>query len=147
MAPQNDKLENRVRQHFLDLSLQHFHRQVGDLAVTGTWVGTDELEPAIVIQPAYRKAKPCIIALSAAYKYDDPRYCAQAARAFGQIMGLSDDMATTARLADLIYESLPDLLRIPPAPTAERVVGEVDVQAADGSRTTFDMIIHEPGHA
>lgn len=136
-----------MRQHFLDLSLQHFHRQVGDLTVTGTWVGTDELEPAIVIQPAYRRAKPCIIALSAAYKYDDPRYLAHSARAFGRIMDLTDDMATTARLADLIHESLPDLLKIPPAPTTERVVGEVEVQAADGSRTSFDMIVNEPGHA
>lgn len=136
-----------MRQHFLDLNLQHFHRKVGDLTVTGTWVGTDEIEPAIVIQPAYRRAKPCIIALSAAYKYEDGRYAAHAARAFGQILGLTDDMATTARLADLIHSSLPDLLAIPPLPTTEKVVGEVEVQAEDGRRTTFEMIVHEPGNA
>lgn len=136
-----------MRQHFLDLTLRHSTRQVRDLEVVGTWVGVDELEPAIVIRPAFRPAKPCVIALSAAFKYDDPRYLAHSARAFGKIMGLSDDIRTTAQLADLIHESLTDLLKIPPAPTTEKVVGEVEVQAADGRRTTFDMIVHEPGNA
>lgn len=136
-----------MRQHALDLTLRHFERKVGDLRVIGTWYGTDEVEPAIVILPAYRPAKPCVIALSAAYKYDDARYCAHAARAFGKIMGLSDDMATTAKLADVIHGSLPDLLTIPPFPTTEEVVGEVEVQTADGARTSFDMIVHKPGNA
>ena len=92
-------------------------------------------------------AKPCIIALSAAFKYDDPRYLAHSARAFGKILGLTDDLATTAKLADLIHESLTDLLKIPPMPTTEKVVGEVEVQTADGRRTSFDMIVHDPGHA
>lgn len=147
MAAQARQLEDRVRQHFLDLNLRHFHRQVGDLTVTGTWVGTEEYEPAIVLLPAYRHAKPCIIALSAAFKYDDPRYLAHSARAFGKILGLTDDLATTAKLADLIHESLTDLLKIPPMPTTEKVVGEVEVQTADGRRTSFDMIVHDPGHA
>lgn len=134
------------RQHFLDLTLTAFTRRVRDLEVVGTWVGTDEIEPAIVLRPANRPAKPCVIALSAAFKYDDPRYLAQAARAFGQVMGLSDDIATTARLADLIYDSLPDLLKIPPAPTTEKVVGEVEVETSDGRRTSFDMIEHQVGH-
>lgn len=136
-----------MREHALDLTLRHFHRQVGDLTVIGSWYGTDELEPCIVIQPAYRRAKPCVIALSSAYKYDDPRYLAHSARAFGQILGLTDDMATTARLADLIHESLTDLLKMPPAPTHERVIGEVEVQDASGRSRTFDMIVHDPGHA
>ena len=144
MAPQTLQLADRLmREHVLDLNLHAFRHQVGDLLVYGSWVGTEEIEPALVILPANRRAKPCIIGLSAAWKYDDPRYLAHSARAFAQILGLDDNMSSVAKLADLIHGRLGDLLAMPPMPVREKVIGEGVID--DGTRAqTFEMLQHEP---
>src|SRR5690606_10985945 len=73
------QLEGRLMSgHILDLTKYAFVRRLGDITVYGTWVGpsVDESEPCLVLVPTHRinGCRPIVVALSAAYKYDDPRY-------------------------------------------------------------------------
>ena len=85
----------------IDLTRNHFMRELGDLVVFGTWVYNDEqedTEPALVLLPRYRPPStvtPCVIALSAAYRYNDAKYCVHAAKGIAKALGFEDSMTRT----------------------------------------------------
>lgn len=125
----------------LDLTLRHFTRELGDITLIGTWYGPslDESEPVLCLIPTYRvlfdgvalRAKPCCVALSSAYLYDDPRYLLQRAREFSQAMGFEDSMARTYKIAEAVHGSLRDLIVMPPRPVLGSFVG-ADATITDG---------------
>lgn len=133
----------------IDLTRFHFMRELGDLVVIGTWVMNDDqedTEPALVILPRYRppsSVKPCVVALSAAYLYNDPKYCVRAAKGIAKALGFEDSMSTTHKIADILHSHLPDLVSMPVDPTDATVVGEAKVQLGGGRETTVEILDYE----
>lgn len=127
----------------LDLTHYHFRRELGDIAVYGTWIGADldDTEPCLVLVAPHRvghtRSKPACIALSSAYKYDDPRYLLHAARQFNQGLGFEDTMQRVHRVADLIHSHLLDLIKMPErAPRGSVVAGVARLTDRDTGRST-----------
>lgn len=135
--------------HAIDLTRHAFMRELGDLVLFGTWVMNDDqedTEPALVLVPRYRHPStivPCVIALSAAHKYDDPTYCAWAAKGIAHNLGFEDSMSTTHRIADIIHSHLPDLVNMPVDPTQAVLDGEAVMTASDGSKRTVQLMAFE----
>ena len=138
-----------TRQPAIDLSRFHFMRELGDLVVIGTWIMNDDqedTEPALVLLPRYRKpssVKPCVVALSAAYLYNDPKYCVRAAKYIAKALGFEDSMVTTHKIADILHSHLPDLVSMPVDPHTATVVGEAVVQLGGGRTKTVEILDHE----
>ena len=133
----------------LDLSRHHFMRELGDLVLFGTWVHNaeqEDSEPALVLLPRYRPPStviPCVIALSSAYRYNDPAYCVRAAKGIAKALGFEDSMNTTHRIADILHSHLPDLISMPVDPTQAVVVGEAAVDLGDGTKRTVEFLDYE----
>jgi hypothetical protein len=134
-----------MRNHFLDLTKYAFKRELGEFDVYGTWVGmTDEdIEPAIVIVTAHRSCRPVCVALSAAYKYNDPSYLARAADIFCQDLGLTPGLKNTVRIGEMIHSHLLDLIKMPPVPVDTVQVGEGFITHGDGRKETCALLDYE----
>lgn len=133
----------------IDLTRFHFMRELGDLVVIGTWVmnnDQEDTEPALVLLPRYRppsSVKPCVVALSAAYLYNDPKYCVRAAKGMAKALGFEDSMTTTHRIADILHSHLPDLVSMPVDPAKAVVVGEATVDMGNGRKRTVEFMDYE----
>jgi hypothetical protein len=139
----------------LDLTNRSFTRVLGDLTIIGTWYGADidECEPVLCLVPTFRinmfdgvsiRSKPCCVALSAAHLYDEPRYLLTRAREFSQLLGFSDDMQRTHKIAEAIHGSLLDLIKMPPRPVLGSFVG-ADATLTDmssGRQSTVELHTH-----
>lgn len=135
--------------HALDLTRHHFLRPSGDLVLVGTWIynpDQQDYEPCLVIVPRYRKNgfKPCVVALSAAWKYNEPRYLARAASLFLIQLGMQDCMSNAHKVAELIHSHLPDLVRMPNNPTQAIVTADASFTFDDGTRRTIEVVSHKP---
>jgi hypothetical protein len=131
----------------IDLTRKAWVRELGEFAIYGTWVFSEDIEdtePCIVITPRYRTIgfKPICIALSAAYLYNNPRYCVHKAREYAHLLGFDDDMSRTRKLAELIHDHLPDLINMPVDPQKAIVVGEAKVNVG-GRMRTVELLDHE----
>lgn len=130
----------------LDLTKTHETRQHGDITAHYTWFGAeaDEREPCIVLVPTFRilaagNYKPCVIALSSAYKYADDAYLMQSALNIAEILGLGASAAF--KVASIINEGLLDLIKMPPKPVEQQiVVADAFVTNESGKRQHFEMI-------
>ena len=131
---------------FLDLTRNRFVKHRGEFTLYGTWCNAadDQTEPCLVVLPRFRRigAKPCCIALSAAYQYNDARYMVLKADHFLREMGMEPGITTTHALATLIHDHVQDLIEMPPEPTEAVVVGEAHVDMGDGRRK-IEFIDHE----
>lgn len=132
------------RQPAIDLTRYQFKRDLGDLSIYGTWLWNEDQEnhePALVVLSRYRPRgfKPCVVALSAAYKYNDPRYLAHIAGEFCTILGIEDSMSTAFNVASLIADHLGDLLTMRPNPTDTIVVADATI-SADGRRRSIEIV-------
>lgn len=113
----------------LDLSVNHFRREIGDMLLYGSWWGRDaqQSEPCLVLIPARgRKGafKPAVVCLSSAWLWrDDPRRSARAAAEFADGMGFAGEMTRIHRITEAIVGHLDDLVRMPPRPHRHEVVG------------------------
>ena len=112
----------------LDLRKAHSHHRYGELVAIFTWVND---ERALVLLPALRKGAPWfIVCESAAWKWDPDGetmvdtggrpiagkgYVVAQARKAAQVLGM-DHGTTWLKLAAIITEGLPDLVRMPAAP-------------------------------
>lgn len=115
----------------LDPRKAHKAHIVGDILVILTWVND---ERALVLMPAHRaQGSPWfIICESAAYKYDNPNYLAKQSAQAARVMGMDETTSTWYRVADLILNYLPDLIRMPSAPEPEKMshaIGEMKLMA------------------
>jgi hypothetical protein len=131
---------------FLDLTRNAFVRHLGEFTLYGTWCNAadDQTEPCLVILPRFRRigAKPCCIALSSAFKYNDARYAVLKSDHFLREMGMEPGMTATRTLATLIHDHLQDLIEMPPEPTQAIVVGEANVDMGDGQRRKVEILEH-----
>ena len=134
----------------INLTRHHFMRELGDIVLFGSWTWSgdqEDSEPCLVLLPRYRppnSVKPCIIALSAAYRYNDPKYCVRAAKGIANALGFEDSMTTTHRIADIIHSHLPDLVSMPHDPSSTEVVGEAYVDFGNGQKKTVQFLDHVP---
>ena len=139
-----------MRNHAIDLSRYHFKRELGDLTLYGTWLfnaDQEDTEPAIVIVPTFRKlngSKPIAIALSSAFKYNDPRYLVHVAAVFAKQLGFEDSMTTTHKLATVIHDHLLDLIKMPVEPTTAVEAGEATMDMGNGVKKTVTFMNYEP---
>ena len=135
------------RKHFLDLTRVHFTRNLGDITLYGTWVPRADdddgnTEPALVLMSRRFGGRPCVVALSSAYLYNDPRYLARAADKFAMGMGFEPGLALTHRIANIIHDHLQDLIEMPPEPTQAVVVADATV-SVDGRKRSVEIVSHE----
>lgn len=124
----------------LDPRKAHCVRQHGDVLAIYTWVND---ERALVLMPARRaQGSPWfIVCESAAWKYDDPQYLAQQGRKAAEVLGMDETTSTWYRIAKIIHEGLPDLIRMPSAPPLDlgQAIGEMKLMA-DGELVGGDEI-------
>lgn len=138
--------QNDTRMPAIDLTRYHFMRPVGEFVVFGTWIWSEaeeDHEPALVIVPRHRRSgfKPCCVALSAAWKYNEPAYLARAASVFLQNLGMEDCMSNAHKVADAIHAHLGDLVSMPPNPTRGVVVADASM-TIDGQRRSIELLDH-----
>lgn len=136
------------RRHAINLTQYAFKREKGELALYGTWIWNEDqesYEPALVVINALnpRRFRPCVVALSAAYKYNDAVYMAHVAREFVHLLGLQDSMTMAYKVATLIEDSLGDLLTMPPMPTDKIVVADGTI-GSGLSKRGFEIVDHVP---
>ena len=131
--------------HAIDLTRHHFLREVGDMVIGGSWVMNDDqedTEPCLVLLPRYRppsSVKPCVIALSSAYLYDDPKYLVSAAKYITKCLGFEDSMTRTYKIADMIHSHLPDLVNMPVDPQEAVVGAYVTLNDGSGGSKTLEL--------
>lgn len=129
----------------IDLTRTHFWHEKGDMVLAGTWIYSEDkedTEPALVLLPRYRppsSVKPCVVGLSSAWKYNDVKYLASAARHIGICLGFEDSMTRAHKIADIIHSHLPDLISMPPDPVEAIVVGEATLNLPSGKKTTLQL--------
>lgn len=133
--------------HVLDLTRHNFRRQLGDITLFGAWIGEtlDESEPCLVLVPtarhvSYERTKPCCVALSSAYLYDEPRYLLARAMEFNKAMGFTDSMSHVYKVAEIIHGHLQDLIEMPPKPV-ERAIEAADAVVIDPSGRRSSAVI------
>lgn len=136
------------RKPVIDLTRHNFMRPSGDLVIFGTWIWSadqNDYEPALVIVPRYRRDgfKPCCVALSSAWKYNEPKYLAHAAQIFLGMLGMQDGMSNAHAVASLIHDHLGDLIKMPPNPTQSIVVADATV-TIDGIKRSMEVLDHKP---
>lgn len=115
-------------------------RQHGDIGVSFQWVNE---EPAMIIFPARRSlpgAGAYVIALSAAFKYADPKtggptqyLIVQSFAAAQQLGFMATDTFAERKIANIIVDSLPDLVDMPPEPQLfnaeqQQAIGEMAIK-------------------
>ena len=107
----------------LDPRKAHRVRQHGDILAFYTWVND---ERALVLIPAHRRGTPWYIVMeSAAFKYDDPAYMAKQCVKACEVLGIEPSRPNWVRVATIIHEGLPDLIRMPSPPAPEQYKGAV----------------------
>lgn len=114
----------------LDTRRAHMVRQHGDLLAIYTWVND---ERALVLLP-FMRIRPgwWVVCESAAFKYDNDVYLKKAAMAACVQMGLEPSPNNWFRIAKVISEGLPDLIRMPgfqPPPATGPTYGHLTVRA------------------
>lgn len=143
-----------MRTPALDLTNRAFTHVLGDVTIIGTWYGADfdDCEPVLCLVPTHRinmfdgvsiRSKPCCVALSAAYLYDDPKHLLMRSRQFCAALGFSDDMSRVNKIAEAIHGRLQDLIQMPPRPVLGSFVG-ADATVTDemGRQKTVELHTH-----
>lgn len=137
---------NLDRKPAIDLTRHHFMRELGDLVIFGTWIYNEDIEdtePALVVMPRYRPPSsvvPCVVALSAAYLYNDPKYCVNAAKGIAKALGFEDSMNTTHKIADILHSHLPDLVSMPNDPSVGVVIADGIIDSGDGTKKSVELL-------
>ena len=131
----------------LDLTKCHKVYRHGDITVCMTWFNDgEEIDPCIVLVPTYRmgygKCIPCVVALSALYKYDDARYLAQRSGEFAKTLDL-DNSGGAMKVADVINNYLDELCNMPPRPEIDKyVAADAIVTDENGKEKVFEITDH-----
>ena len=131
----------------LDPRKAHRAFVTGDVLAILTWVND---ERALVLMPAHRaQGSPWfIICESAAYKYDNPHYLASQAAQAAMVLGMDETQSTWFRVANIIMDNLPDLIRMPAAPDPEKIAasfGEMTLRADGQVLRSEEIKLDKPG--
>lgn len=106
----------------IDTRRAHLTRHHGDIAAVYTWVND---ERAMVLVPWRRPGAPWYVVLdSAAYTWDDRvqsnvPVVARKAHQACMVLGIEPTPTNCRRVAGIIIDGLPDLIRMPHAPDKE----------------------------
>lgn len=129
----------------LDLRKAHKSHVRGDITMVYTWVND---ERAMVLIPHLRKGAPWFVVMeSAAHTWDDedarniPQVVRKATKAC-EVLGIEPSPWNCRRIAGLIIDGLPDLIRMPSSPPAEfhrASFGNMELRA-DGNVIAADEI-------
>lgn len=113
----------------IDTRRAHLTRVHGEITAIYTWVND---ERALILAATHRAGSPMtpgapvyILLEGNAHAYDDPTQLAHTARKAGQVLGLGESTATWVKIATIIHEGLPDLIRLPAAPPPEKLAGSL----------------------
>lgn len=134
----------------IDLTRYHFVRELGDIRLYGTWLYNqedDDDEPCLVIVPAHRRhgVTPCVVALSAAFRYTEPSHLARVSLEFAQLLGFEGSVMSAAnKIGGIIHDHLLDLITMPENPTETIVGATANVDFGDGRKRTVEILDHEP---
>jgi hypothetical protein len=135
----------------IDTRRAHLVRQHGDLTAIYTYVND---ERAIVLVPSRRPGAPWfVVCESAAYTWDDsdPRYVGDVARKALKacdVLGLEPTPTNARRVASIIIDGLPDLIRMPSAPGPEHYrgsFGRMELRADGQTIAEQDIRIEKDG--
>ncbi len=106
----------------IDLAKAHMSRVHGDITIIFSWIND---ERAMVLVPHMRKGAPWFVVMeSAAHTWDDedakniPLVIAKATKAC-DVLGIEPSPWNCRRVAGMIIDGLPDLIRMPSSPPAE----------------------------
>lgn len=122
----------------IDTAKAHLTRVHGDVTAIYTWVND---ERALVLAATYRAGNPFlpgaplyIVLEKNAYAYDDPIQLAYTAKKASEVLGLDASTVAWVKLATIIHEGLPDLVRMPHSPDKELLRGSYGsaILSADG---------------
>lgn len=132
------------REPVINLARNHFIRPAGDLVLVATWIfnpDQEDYEPCLVVVPRYRRGgfNPCCVALSAAWRYNEPKYLAMASKTFLLALGMDDCMSNAHKVAEIIHSHLGDLVKMPPNPTRSIVVADASV-TIDGVKRSMEVL-------
>jgi hypothetical protein len=134
----------------IDLTRYHFVRELGDIRLYGTWLyhpEDDDDEPCLVLVPAHRTygVVPCCVALSAAFRYTDPRHLAAVSLRFAKDLGFEgSEMSAAHKIGSIIHDHLLDLIKMPENPTEAIVGATANVNFGDGRKRTVEIMDHVP---
>lgn len=122
----------------IDTAKAHLTRVHGDVTAIYTWVND---ERALVLAATYRAGNPFlpgaplyIVLEKNAHAYDDPIQLAHTAKKASEVLGLDASTVAWVKLATIIHEGLPDLVRMPHSPDKELLRGSYGsaILSADG---------------
>ncbi|WBF05201.1 hypothetical protein [Burkholderia phage CSP3] len=134
----------------IDLTRYAFVRELGDIRLYGTWfydAELDEDEPCLVLVPAFRShgVVPCCVALSAAFRYTDPRHLAAVSLQFAKDLGFDGNIMSAAhKIGSIIDDHLLDLIKMPENPTEAVVGATANVDFGNGHKRTVEILDHVP---
>lgn len=137
----------------IDLTRYAWVRELGDIRLYGTWYtwfDDDEREwqdePCLVLMPAVRHCStPCVVALSAAFKYTDPAHLAKVSLIFARQLGFDGtEMSAAHKIGEIIHSHLLDLIKMPENPTEIVVGATASVDFGNGRKRTVEVLDHEP---
>lgn len=107
----------------IDLKRAHLWRTHGDLTAVYSWIDD---ERALFLIPHLRPGAPWyVVKESAAFKYDDVVYLHRQCITACEVLGIEPSRPNWVRVATIINEGLPDLVRMPTAPPLQRERGAV----------------------
>lgn len=105
----------------IDTRKAHLTRKHGDVFAVYTWVNDKR---ALVLIPANRPGAPWFIVLEPdAWVYDDPHELQRRSIKACTVLGIEPSKPNWFRIAKIIHEGLPDLIRMPSAPDPEKLAG------------------------
>ena len=126
-------------------------RRHGDLLAVYSWVND---ERALILLPALRPGAPWYVVMeSAAHTWDDsdpanvPAVAAKALKAC-EVLGLEPTPRNARRVAAIVIDGLPDLIRMPAAPPAERhdaSIGRMTLRADGRTLAEQDLRLEKGG--
>lgn len=129
----------------IDLHKAHLSRVHGDITVIFSWLND---ERAMFLIPHLRKGAPWYIVMEgAAYTWDDSlqadvaKVAAKAVKAC-EVLGIEPSPHNCRRIAGIIIDGLPDLIRMPSSPPTEYYgssFGSLELRA-DGKAIAGDEI-------
>jgi len=137
----------------LDTRKAHLVRHHGDLVAIYTWIND---ERALVLIPRYRPGAPwyCVLE-SAAYTWDDgdSRNIDEVVRKSTtacEVLGIEPTPWNCQRVASIIIEGIPDLIRMPSAPGPEHYrgsFGRMELRADGQTIAEQDIRVEKDGGA
>lgn len=107
----------------LDTRKAHITRRHGDIYAIYTWVNDQR---ALILLPAERPGAPWyIIPEPECWVYDNPHELKARSIKACDVLGMEPSKPNWFRVAKIIHEGLPDLIRMPSAPPVEKMAASI----------------------